>query len=120
MGKYLFQQVYKGTARYRDGNGAEMLGSGQMNSMQMYTVGGPNQLNNNIGGTFDHVNDFNTGSSGVNFDDINGMTYLHDMNYRGVPTQTITTNGSQVQWVKQFAYHNSNDTISMLNTSYLR
>lgn len=103
------QQVYKGTARYRDGNGAEMLGSGQMNSMQMYTVGGPNQLNNNIGGTFDHVNDFNTGSSGVNFDDINGMTYLHDMNYRGVPTQTITTNGSQVQWVKQFAYHNSND-----------
>lgn len=109
--KIFIQQVYKGLSEYKDGNGTSVgKGSDHMNHLSIYNKNIAEGMLNDIGNHFEHVSDFNTANQNSGYNNIQDLTLMIDLNSADVPTQRIkNVDGVDVDWVKQFAYHNSTD-----------
>lgn len=103
------QQVYRSGYEYTAGNGGTVTGSDHMDHLQLY--------NNNVtedatkGGRYEHVNDFNAADHNSSWQDIVGLTLMYNIDATNVVTEEITNvYGQKVNWVKQWAYNNTEDS----------
>ena len=109
------QHVYKGESTYLNGFLKNIgVASDQMNHLLIYNKGNKTEEGDGLP-NFEHINDFNSGKQNANYSDelnnIIGTTLMHSINPEGCPTEQVTTvTGETVTQVKQFAYHNTQDS----------
>ena len=103
------QQVYRSGVEYTASDGGKVIGSDQMNHLQLYNQNVA--VNETMGGRYEHVNDFNTASHHSSWQDIIGLTLMYNIDPTNVVTEDITNvYGQPKTWVKQWAYHNTEDS----------
>ena len=103
------QQVYRSGVEYTAGNGGKVIGSNHMNHLHLYNHNVA--VNDTTGMRSEHVNDFNTAAHHSSWQDIIGLTLMYNIDPTGVLTEEITdVYGRSKTWVKQWAYHNTEDS----------